>query len=93
MTEYEKKLKESIINIYWNMKNGTKIKIKNMRINHLKNCICLCEKKKLSDNVRILKCALAIKENKYLEFLETDDLKNLVELRFYFMFGNKSEIM
>ena len=67
--DYKKELKEVIKNKYWRMKDGTRIKLKNMKVSHLKNCIRLCQSKKLLDNVRMLECALAIKENRYDKFL------------------------
>lgn len=79
--DYKNNLKEIIKNKYWYQRDGTGIKLKNMKITHLKNCINMCKRKNLIDNVRILECALSIKENRFDEFFKKDNLANLVTIK------------
>lgn len=79
---YKKELKEAIKNKYWHTKDGAHIKLKNMKMSHLKNCIELCKRYNFTDNERILRCALAIKENRFDKFFEEDNLSNLVKIKF-----------
>lgn len=76
-------IKDLIKNKYWYQIDGTGIKLKNMKLNHLKNCINMCKRKKLTDNVKILECALSIKENRFEDYIKENNVFEIMEIRDY----------